>query len=182
MSSVAKSVVGLSEQAAFAKTATEVAGPMPGTRMTEEYVRMVGRDGYFWGWPTVNLYSRRLTYAQVPEIGRVGIAPVAPLNRLGMLTDYVEPEERMVACPNQDVVYGIGALALDESPVVIQVPDFGDRFWMYQIVDLRTDSFAELGKMYGAQPGFYLLLGPGWEGTAPRASQECSVPRPAPAS
>ena len=60
----------------------------------------------------------------------------APINRLAMLTDYVDPDERSVACPNQDVVYGIGALALDVSPVVIQVPDFGDRFWVYQVVDL----------------------------------------------
>lgn len=29
----------------------------------------------------------------------------------------MDPEERSVACPNQDVVYGIGALALDLSPV-----------------------------------------------------------------
>jgi hypothetical protein len=49
------------------------------------------------------------------------------------------------------VVYGAGSIALDRSPVVLQVPDFGDRFWVYQVVDLRTDSFADLGKMYGRQ-------------------------------
>ena len=54
-----------------------------------------------------------------------------------MLTDYVAPDERIVACPNQDVVYGSGSLGLEESPVVIQVPDFGDRFWVYQAVDLQ---------------------------------------------
>lgn len=145
----------------------EVPGPVPGTRMTEEYVRMVGRDAYFWSWPLVNLYNRRLTYAKVPTIGIAGPVPAAPLNQLGMLTDYIVPEERIVACPNQDVVYGIGALALDKSPVVIQVPDFGGRFWVYQIVDLRTDSFAELGKMYGSKPGFYLLIGPDWKGAVP---------------
>jgi hypothetical protein len=84
-----------------------------------------------------------------------------------MLTDYIEPEERVVACPNQDVVYGMGVLALDLSPVVLQVPDFGERFWVYQIVDLRTDGFAQLGKMYGTQPGFYLLAGPEWDGVVP---------------
>jgi hypothetical protein len=47
-----------------------------------------------------------------------------PLSKLAMLTDYITPEQRLVACPNQDVVYGIGLLALDRSPVVIQVPDF----------------------------------------------------------
>jgi hypothetical protein len=66
------------------------------------------------------------------------------------------------------VVYGMGALALDVSPVVIQVPDFGDRFWVYQIVDLRTDGFAQLGAMYGTRPGFYLLAGPDGHGDMPK--------------
>lgn len=57
--------------------------------------------------------------------------PFAPLNRLAMLSDYVEPAQRWVACPNQDVVYGAAVLALDVSPVIVQVPDFGKRFWVY---------------------------------------------------
>ena len=60
------------------------------------------------------------------------------------------------------------SLALDISPVVIQVPDFGDRFWVYQVVDLRTDSVVQLGKMYGTTPGFYLLVGPDWKGEVPK--------------
>jgi hypothetical protein len=86
-----------------------------------------------------------------------------------MLTDYILPSQREVCCPNQDVVYGAGPLALDVSPVVVQVPDFGDRFWVYQVVDLRTDSFADLGKMYGSKPGFYLLAGPAFRGEVPRS-------------
>jgi hypothetical protein len=57
---------------------------------------------------------------------------------------------------------------LDETPVVLQVPDFGRRFWVYQVVDLRTDSFADLGIMYGSKPGFYLLAGPQWKGDVPK--------------
>jgi hypothetical protein len=130
---------------------------------------MVARDAYFWAWPMVNVYNRRLTFKAVPEPGLMGgIVPVAPLNRLCMLTDYIEPEERMVACPNQDVVYGAATIALDVSPVVIQVPEFGKRFWVYQIVDCRTDSFADMGAMYGTRPGFYLLAGPSWNGKAPK--------------
>jgi hypothetical protein len=144
------------------------AAPVPRTKITEEYARLVARDLYFWAWPMVNVYSRRIAYEKVPEIMLAGPVPAAPLNHLGMLTDYIVPEERIVACPNQDVVYGVGALALDQSPVVIQVPDFGDRFWVYQIVDLRTDSFADLGKMYGTTPGFYLLVGPNWKGEVPK--------------
>ena len=142
--------------------------PVTGTKITEAYAALVARDAFLWGWPLVNVYSRRLTYEKVPDIVMAGPVPAAPLNRLGMLTDYIVPEERIVACPNQDVVYGAGALALDRSAAVIQVPDFGDRFWVYQVVDLRTDSFADIGKMYSTTPGFYLLVGPNWNGEVPQ--------------
>ncbi|MEI5999069.1 DUF1254 domain-containing protein [Paraburkholderia bengalensis] len=143
------------------------------TRITEPYARMVARDAYFWAWPLVNIYNRRKAFEQAPEVGLMnGVLPFAPLNRMSMLHDYIEPDQRWVACPNQDTVYGAGIAALDKTPVVIQVPDFGNRFWVYQIVDLRTDSIAELGKMYGSKPGFYLIAGPNWKGTVPKGIQK----------
>jgi hypothetical protein len=143
-------------------------GPDTRVKITEEYAKLVARDAYFWAWPMVNIFNRRQAFKDTPEPMLSGPAPIAPINRLGMLTDYIEPEERLVACPNQDVVYGAGSLGLDLSPVVVQVPDFGDRFWVYQMVDLRTDSFVQLGKMYGTTPGFYLLVGPDWDGEVPK--------------
>jgi hypothetical protein len=143
-------------------------GPDARVKITEPYTRMVAREAHFWAWPMLNIYNKRLGFGQAPEPGLLGgILPFAPLNRLAMLTDYIDPAERAVACPNQDVAYGGGPLALDVSPVM-QVPDFGDRFWVYQVVDLRTDSFASLGKMYGTRPGFYLLVGPTWHGDVPK--------------
>lgn len=143
-------------------------GPDARVKITEAYAAHVARDAFFWAWPLVNIYNRRLAFSKMTEQRYVGPLLEAPLNRLTMLMDYVDPEERNVACPNQDVVYGLGMIALDVSPVVVQVPDFGDRFWVYQIVDLRTDSFVQLGKMYGTVPGFYLLVGPNWSGEVPK--------------
>lgn len=143
-------------------------GPDARTKITEAYANQVARDAYFWAWPLVNMYNRRLAFQAVPDFIMAGPVPSAPPNKLAMLTDYITPEQRSVACPNQDVVYGAGFIALDQSPVVIQVPNFGDRFWVYQIVDTRTDSFAALGKMYGSMPGFYMLVGPSWQGEVPK--------------
>lgn len=152
----------------LAPAAATIPGPVPGTRLTEAYVAQAGRSAYFWGWPMMNIHNRKVTLGDVPGPGYLGgIAPVAPSNQLAMLRDYVAPEERLVACPNQDVVYGFGLLDFSKEPVVIQVPDFHDRFWVYQIVDQRTDSFVKLGKMYGTKSGFYLLVGPGWNGSVP---------------
>lgn len=143
-------------------------GPDTRVKITAEYAKLVGRDAYFWSWPMVNIYNRRLAFTPIKEAAKSGPLLMAPLNEIAMLTDYVDPTERAVACPNQDVVYGIGAIALDLSPVVVQVPDFGDRFWVYQIVNLRTDSFVQLGSMYGTTAGFYLLVGPEWRGEVPK--------------
>lgn len=145
------------------------AGPDTRVKITDAYVRLVAREAYFWGWPLANIYQRRLNFQDIPEPLQVGEgALAAPLNRNCMFTDYITPAQRLVCCPNQDVVYGACSLALDLSPVVVQVPDFGDRFWVYQMVDLRTDGFVELGAMYGTTPGFYLLVAPDWEGEVPK--------------
>ena len=162
---------------------TPVPGPVPGTVMTPGYARAVAQMAYAWGWPMVNIQSRRLMYAQVPIKGRLGPMPVAPLNELAMLADYIDPNIRIVAHPNQDVVYGFGVLALDQEPVVVQIPDFGDRFWMYQICDQRTDSFAQGFHNLRHQAG---LLSDGRPGagkvTRHRASSTFGVHRPIPAS
>ena len=143
-------------------------GPDTDVRITEAYARLVARDAGFWAWPLVNVWNRRLNAAQVKEPGLVGgVVPVSPLNRLAMLHDTIDPAERSVACPNQDVVYGAAMLALDQGPVVVQVPDFGGRFWTYQVADLRTDAAAQLGAVHGTEPGFYLLVAPAWEGELP---------------
>lgn len=105
-------------------------GPDSRGKITENYARHVGRDVYFWAWPLVNIYNKRRAAEANKELAYAGPVPAAPINRLAMLTDYVAPDERIVACPNQDVAYGAGALALERTPVVIQVPDFGDRFWV----------------------------------------------------
>src|SRR5258708_2316223 len=65
------------------------AAPVSGTKITTEYAELVGRDAYFWAWPLVNLYIRRLIHETVSETIISGAVPVAPLNRLGMLSDYI---------------------------------------------------------------------------------------------
>ncbi len=135
--------------------------------MTKAFVEAVGRMAYVWGWPLVNAANRAGVFSKAPEPGLLGgIVPVA-FGRNAMLTNYIDPAEKFVTCPNQDVVYGGGNFALDKEPVVFQVPDFGDRFWVYALYDARTDEFSEIGKQYGTKPGFYLMVGPNWKGERP---------------
>jgi len=151
------------------KSAKDVPSTPPGTVMTKAYIETVGRMAYIWGWPLVNNVNRGEGVANLPEPGRLGgIVPVSPPGYISMLTDYIDAQERFVTCPNQDTVYGAGFQRLDTKPVIVQVPDFGERFYTYQLCDARTDSFASIGKQYGTKPGFYLLVGPNWHGQVPR--------------
>lgn len=156
-------------QVSAPQTANEVARPISGAPLSPGYAAAVGRTAYLWAWPLVNMHNRQTLFATAPQPGLLGgVLPVAPLNQIAMLSDYVRPEQRFISSPNQDVVYGAGFLALNQDAVVVQVPDFGDRFWVYQIVDQRSDSFATMGIQYGTEPGHYLLAGPDWNSEAPK--------------
>jgi hypothetical protein len=169
LASVSFVSLGVAQQAVEPKSASEIAGTPTGTIMTKDYVAMVGRLAYVWGWPLVNNLNRALAVANLPEPGRLGgIVPMSPPGYVSMLTDYIDAGERFVTCPNQDTVYGAGFQHLDSKPVVVQVPDFGERFYVYQLTDARTDSFASIGKQYGTKPGHYLLVGPNWSGDIPK--------------
>jgi hypothetical protein len=155
------------QQVPIPKNPAEVPGPPPGTAMTTAYVQSVGRMAYLWGWPLVNVANRADAFSKAPEPGLLGgVVPVA-FNRNAMLTGYISPDEHFVTCPNQDVVYGAGYFNLDKETIVFQVPEFGDRFWVYALYDARTDEFSEIGKAYGTKPGFYLVVGPDWKGETP---------------
>ena len=148
-------------------TAAEVPGPPPGTAMTKAYVQMVGRMAYMWGWALVNHNNRYEGAGKAAEPRMVmGGMPVG-YGRLTMLTGYMSPQEKIIEVPNQDVVYGVAYVDLDKEPIVFQVPDFGDRFWVYALYDARTDEFSRVGKAYGTKPGFYLMVGPNWKGETP---------------
>jgi hypothetical protein len=156
------------QQVSPPKNAVHTPDLASGTPMTREYVQMVGRMAYLWGWPLVNVHNRRATMAIIPEPGlNGGIMPVAPIGHIAMLTDYIQPDQTYITCTNQDVVYGGGYMALDKEAVIVQVPDFGNRFWVYAFYDARTDAFGHVGKPYGTKPGYYLVVGPNWKGKVP---------------
>ncbi len=150
------------------KPAAEVPGVPAGTVITPSSAAIIAQDTYLWGWPLVNAFNRRASFAKAPEPGLIGgILPAAPTGYVSLLTGYISPEQRWVAHPNQDVVYGFGYGATDDDPMVLQVPDFGDRFWVYALYDARSEEFSKLGKQYGTKPGNYLVVGPNWKGKVP---------------
>jgi hypothetical protein len=144
--------------------------------MTMDDAVSAGLEAYMWGWPLVNAAKRAQRAALLGSRNPVveGGMPVA-FGRVAMLPGYMDPDERVIACPNQETVYGAGVFDLDENAIVFQVPDFGDRFWLYALYDARTNQFGKFGKQYGTKPGFYLMVGPDWDGRTPQGIPDTNM-------
>jgi hypothetical protein len=62
------------------------------------------------------VYDQRTQLTKAPEQGLLaGALPVAPMNQIAMLTGYIDPGERFIGGPNQDVVYALGYLSLEQD-------------------------------------------------------------------
>ncbi len=157
-------------------------GPDTSVKITEPYARMVARDAYFWAWPMVNIYNRRLAFKQAPQRPHERRAAL----RTAQHAVHVARLHRTAAALGRLPEPGRGLRRwrrrARRDPVVVQVPDFGDRFWVYQVVDLRTDSFAQLGSMYGTSPGSTSWRGRTGRARCRRALPRCSAARPTPRS
>ena len=138
---------------------------------------MVGRLAYVLGLGRSTISTAPLLSRTCRNPARLGgIVPVSPPGYVSMLTDYIDAGQRFVTCPNQDTVYGAGFQRLDSKPVVVQVPDFGDRFFVYQLTDARTIRLPPSASSTAPSPDIICWLD--HIGTA--MSQKASTPSSAP--
>ncbi len=81
--------------------------------------------------------------------------------------------------PNVNVLYGYGFVDLRREPVILSVPDSHGRFYMVQMVDMWTNSFAYAGgAATGYSGGKFVLVGPGWQGSLPAGMTRIDAPTP----
>ncbi|KAF2021154.1 DUF1254-domain-containing protein [Aaosphaeria arxii CBS 175.79] len=59
--------------------------------------------------------------------------------------------------PNADTVYSVAFLDLSENDIEIQVPDFGERYWVWPFYDMYANDLANIGSITNSSAGKYLL-------------------------
>ena len=47
--------------------------------------------------------------------------------------------------PNRDGLYSLGWFYLDDEPIVVSLPDFGDRYFVWQMTDMYSHNFHNVG-------------------------------------
>ena len=92
----------------------------------------------------------------------------APFNQFFHMRQLLGPEFTEVVGPNNDTLYSLAWLDLGREPVVLSLPDFDERYYVIQIVDMYTFNVEYIGaRATGYQAAKYLFAGPGWDGSTP---------------
>jgi Protein of unknown function (DUF1254) len=127
---------------------------------------------YIYGFPLVFNLNEVDGYTS-----GAGSLPVnAPYNTFAPARELLGPETTFVT-PNNDTLYVIAALDLSAGPLVLHVPDTGDRYYVLQFVDAWTNNFAYIGqRATGSVAGDYLLAPVGYDGPVPAGATLVPVP------
>ncbi|GAB3584725.1 DUF1254 domain-containing protein [Leifsonia lichenia] len=117
-------------------------------------------EAYVFGFPLVFNGEQilRLTTSGI------GSLPPASLNSFSHARALANPRDTFVSI-NNDTVYSMAPVDLSVGPVLLSVPDAGDRYYVLQFVDAWTNNFAYVGtRATGNRRGDFLLVPPEWEG------------------
>jgi hypothetical protein len=125
-------------------------------------------DAEVWGLPLVIMSHLRDLLACLFRV-----------NVLDNATTLAGPNSTTVADPNDDTLYSTAFLDLRAGPQLLSVPSMSGRYADFQLLDMYTDTIADVGVLTdGGHGGTYALVGPGWHGTIPKGVVRIDVPTP----
>lgn len=129
--------------------------------VSPEQIRALAEEATIWGYPIVQNYKGTY-FACVLKQSPVYFG----FNTLHHERRLYTPENRIIVSPNNDTPYSTATLDLRAEPLVLSVPDMGDRYYTFQLVDMATNNFAYIGtRATGNKAGKFALAGPDWKGT-----------------
>jgi hypothetical protein len=141
--------------------------------LTPDEARALARDAWVFGMPVVYIEKQIDVTSHVakPE----GIS--APVNQFVHYREFPDASNRSVVGLNVDTLYSFADLDLSAEPMVLSIPDMGNRYWLMQVIDLWNNvPHAPGSRTAGGKGGNFALVGPKWRGTLPADLTELRVP------
>jgi hypothetical protein len=133
---------------------------------TEEQAYRIGVQAYVYGYPLV-----------LADVTRKASVQRSGMNNFNHARGFHTAANRGVVRPNVDTLYSSAWLDLSREPIVLSVPDTGGRYYVIQMMDGWTETFALLGKRTtGTQAGHFLIVGPDSQGPVPSNVEAIKAP------
>jgi hypothetical protein len=144
--------------------------------LTAQEVQSIAQDAYIFLYPLVLMDVSRKHFTNIEPDKMFGRGP---MNTFAHARTFPPATFRGATHTNFDTLYSVGWLDLIKEPVVISVPDTQGRYYLLQLLDMWTDSFAGVGKRTtGTAAGNFVVVGPNWKGDVPQGFQRVNAPTP----
>ena len=143
------------------------------TATTPDEAKGIARDAWLFGMPVVYIEIQidALTHVARLEGTR------APINQFVHYRKFPDASNKTVVGFNVDTLYSLAQLDVSQEPMVLSVPEMGDRFWIMQIIDgWNNVPHAPGSRSVGGKGGNFAIVGLDWKGTLPAGVTELRVP------
>ena len=101
----------------------------------------------------------------------------APLNQFAHFRELPDASNQVVVGLNVDTLYSLVSLDLSDGPLILSVPEMGDRYWLMQLIDAWNNVPHVPGsRTLGGKGGVFAIVGPGWTGELPDGVSELLMP------
>lgn len=120
-----------------------------------------GVAAYIYGYPLVIFGITEQLSANTKPSSTSGSAP---LNQFGKQTEFPDSIFTAVVLPSTSTLYASAFLNLKKEPIILHLPDFGDRYFVMPLLDGWTNVNPDSpGTRLGSQEGDYVIVGPDYE-------------------
>lgn len=132
--------------------------------MTPAEAQQIATDAYVYGYSLITTEVTRIQMSNVPKVEGF----TAPMGQFINVPRYPPADYRGVSAPNADTLYSVAWLDLSE-PQVLSHPDMGDRYYLFEVVDLWMSASPSSPSKRSAdgKAANYLFTSPGWKGDVP---------------
>lgn len=143
-------------------------------RLTANDATAIAVDAYVFGYPLVLMEAMRKVTTNVALPNETG---KAPMNRVSHRRWLCDDAFKDIVSPNADALQSNAWLDLEEEPMVVSVPEMGDRYYVVALLDAWSNVFASLGtRTVGGGKQDFAIVGPTWRGTLPPGLDEIRSP------
>lgn len=144
--------------------------------ITEKEAYEIGIEAYHYFYPLISTDVTRRVQTNMPAGVKSGFGP---MNTFIHAPAFPTAELRIIVRPNFDTLYSTAWLDLTKEPMIISAPDTNGRYYLLQMMDMWTDTFAAPGKRTsGTKAVSFAVVPRGWKGNLPKGitSIESSTP------
>lgn len=143
------------------------------TALTPGEAKTIAKDAYLFGLPVVFIQIQSDYQTHTTKVAKAK----APVNQFMHYRAFVDASDRSVVGFNVDNLYSLANLDLTKEPIILSIPEMGNRFWLMQLIDAWNGVPAAPGsRTLDGKGGNFAITGPGWQGQLPAGMEELKSP------